>query len=136
MASLAGGWRTMSRRVAVAALCSLAVIAAAGCTGGGGGTGNKAGSHHGQGPVAVPVIRITPATGAKGVHPNLPIRVLAVSGRLINVTVRAGGRDVAGQMNSHATEWMSRWALAPGAAYVVQATAGNSAGKTVTASSR
>jgi len=38
-------------------------------------------------------------------------------------------------MNRQATEWMSRWALAPGAAFVVRATAGNSAGKTVTAMS-
>ena len=35
-------------------------------------------------------------------------------------------------MNSGATEWLSQWALTPGAAYAVQATAGNSAGKTVT----
>jgi lipoprotein-anchoring transpeptidase ErfK/SrfK len=39
-------------------------------------------------------------------------------------------------MNPQATQWMSRWALAPGAKYVVRATAGNSAGKTVTAMSR
>jgi lipoprotein-anchoring transpeptidase ErfK/SrfK len=58
-----------------------------------------------------------------------------LKGRLLNVTVRARGRDVAGLMNHGASEWTSRWALAPGASYVVQATAGNSAGKTVSAAS-
>jgi lipoprotein-anchoring transpeptidase ErfK/SrfK len=125
----------MAGRWALAGLCGVAVIVAVGCDGGGAG-GNEAGSRHAQGSVAAPVIKITPATGAKGVRPDSPIRVLALEGRLINVTVRAGGRDVAGQMNPRASEWRSRWALAPGAAYVVQATAGNSAGKTVTARSR
>jgi lipoprotein-anchoring transpeptidase ErfK/SrfK len=39
-------------------------------------------------------------------------------------------------MNPGATEWTSLWALTPGASYVVQAIAGNSAGKTVTATSK
>jgi lipoprotein-anchoring transpeptidase ErfK/SrfK len=122
----------------MAGLCGLALIVAAGCSGAsasGHGAG-EAGSGHTHGPVAAPAVQITPSAGAKGVRPSAPIRVLALSGHLVNVTVRAGGRDVAGQMNSGATEWTSRWALTPGAAYVVQATAGNSAGKTVTAMSR
>jgi lipoprotein-anchoring transpeptidase ErfK/SrfK len=137
MISLAGAGRTIAGRRALAGLCGVAVIAVAGCSGGAG--GGKAGSGHTQGspaPSPAPVIKITPVTGAKGVRPNLPIRVWALSGRLTSVTVRAGGRDVSGQMNRQGTEWRSRWALAPGAKYVVQATAGNSAGKTVTAMSR
>ncbi len=130
----------MAGRAALAGLCSVATLVAAGCgsgdAGGNGGAGGKAGARHVQHDVAAPAVQITPAAGARGVHPDVPIRVVALSGRLVNVTVRAGGRDVAGQMNSQATEWMSRWALAPGASYVVQATAGNSAGKTVTATSR
>jgi lipoprotein-anchoring transpeptidase ErfK/SrfK len=127
----------------VAGLCSAAVIAAtvfaaAGCSSAAAG-GHKAASHHAphaQRPVAAPAITITPASGARGVRPDAPVRVLAQSGRLIGVAVRAGGQDVAGQLNRKATEWVSRWALTPGAAYVVQATAENSAGKTVTAMSR
>src|SRR5215472_12693144 len=133
MASLAGAGRTISGRTAVAGLCGAALIVAAGCSGATG--GGRAGSQQARDSVTAPAIKITPVTGAKGVRPNLPIRVLALSGRLIKVSVSARGRDVAGQMNTRATEWMSRWTLAPGAAYVVQATAGNSAGKTVTTTS-
>jgi lipoprotein-anchoring transpeptidase ErfK/SrfK len=125
MASLAGA----------GAVAGVVVIVAAGCSSGGAGGGN-AGSRHTQGPVALPVLKITPTTGARHVRPDSPVRVLALEGRLINVSVRVGGRDVLGQVNPQGTEWMSRWALAPGAAYVVQATAGNSAGKTVSAVSR
>jgi lipoprotein-anchoring transpeptidase ErfK/SrfK len=135
MASLAGAWRTMAGRRALAGICGVAIIAIAGCSGGGAG-GSKAQSRRGNvSVVAAPVIKITPATGARRVRPNVPIRVQALKGRLLNVTVRAGRRDVAGQMNYQQSEWTSRWALAPGASYVVQATAGNSAGKTVTAAS-
>jgi lipoprotein-anchoring transpeptidase ErfK/SrfK len=115
---------------ALMGLFGAAVIVVAGCTSGAG--GGKAGSGQDHGPVAAPLIKITPASGAHGVRPNLPIRVLALSGHLINVTVNAGGRAVLGQMNSQATEWITQWALIPGAAYAVRATAGNSAGKTVT----
>ena len=135
MASMVGAWRSRSGRITLAGLCGLAVIVAAGCSSGVAG-GHKIGSHHVQDTVAAPVITISPATGARRVRPDLPVRVLAVSGRLTGVSVRAGGRVVAGRMNSRATEWMSRWALAPGASIVVRATAGNSAGKTVTAVSR
>jgi len=125
MASLAGA----------GAVAGVVVIVATGCSSGGAGGGN-AGPRHTQGPVAAPVLKITPATGARHVRPDSPVRVLALEGRIINVSVRAGARDVPGQVNPQGTEWMSRWALAPGAAYVVQATAGNSAGKTVSAVSR
>jgi lipoprotein-anchoring transpeptidase ErfK/SrfK len=137
MASLAGARRTMARCRALAALGGVAVVAIAGCTGGGGGSSRDAGGSKTarEAQAVAPVIKITPATGARRVRPNVPIRVQAVKGRLLNVTVRARGRDVAGRMNDGGSEWTSRWALAPGASYVVQATAGNSAGKTVTADS-
>ena len=135
MAGLAGAGRTVVSRGALAGLCGVAVLVAAGCGVGGPG-GGKAVSGRSAGPVAAPVIEMTPVTGARGVRPDRPIRVWALRGRLITVTVRGGGRDVAGQMNSQGTGWRSRWALAPGAVYVVRAAAGNSAGKTVTAMSR
>lgn len=126
MASLAGAGR---------AVAGIAIIVAAGCSSGSA-SGGKAESRHTEGSAAAPVIKITPLTGARSVRPNLPIRVWAPRGRLIKVTARAGGRDVAGQMNRQGTEWRSLWALTPGARYVVQATARNSAGKTVTAMNR
>jgi len=135
MARMASAWRTIAARGAIAAVCCVAVLVAASCGGSGSTSGNKPASRQGHGSVAAPVVTITPAAGARHVRPDLPIRVLALDGRLTDVTVRTGGRDVAGRMNPQATQWMSRWALTPGARYVVQATAGNSAGKIVTATS-
>jgi lipoprotein-anchoring transpeptidase ErfK/SrfK len=128
----------MAGHGALAGFCGAALIMIAACSGGGAGVsgaGGKAGSGHSQAPVAAPVVKITPVAGAKRVRPNVPIRVMAVKGHLVNVIVRARGRTVAGQVNPQSTEWTSRWALTPGASFVVQATAGNSAGKTVTAMS-
>ena len=113
MARPAGAGMTIAGRGALAGLCGVAVLVAAGCSGGGAG-GGKTVSGRSAGPAA-PVIEITPVTGARGVRPDRPVRVWALSGRLVKVTVRAGGRDVVGQMNGQSTEWRSRWALAPGA---------------------
>jgi lipoprotein-anchoring transpeptidase ErfK/SrfK len=133
MVKLAGAWGRVAGRGALVWLCG-AVVVVAGCGGGGGG-GVYRGSDHGRVRVAAPAVVITPAGGARGVRPDVAVRVLAVRGRLIDVSVRSGGLDVAGQMNRAGTEWRSRWALAPGASYVVRATAGNSAGRTVSATS-
>jgi lipoprotein-anchoring transpeptidase ErfK/SrfK len=139
MASLESAVRTSLRRMALAGLCGVAVVIAAGCGGGSSGTGSKAKAdpHRAAVPAAaVPVIKITPATGAKAIHPGSPIHVWALKGHLTDVTARGNGQDVAGLMSGQGTEWSSQWALAPGATFVVQATAANSAGKTVTTVSR
>jgi lipoprotein-anchoring transpeptidase ErfK/SrfK len=135
MASLAGARRWVAGGKAVAAMCGVALLVAADYSGGGA-DGHKAGSGHARVQVAAPVIKISPAATVRRVRPDVPIRVQALSGRIVDVTVRAGGRDVAGKLNPQGTEWISRWALTPGARYVVEATAGNSAGKTVTATSK
>src|SRR5579859_766772 len=140
MASLAGTRRMAADRAAIARLGRIAVIAAAvtvvaGCGSGVQSTVQGRSRHQAGGPVAAPVIKITPATGTRNVRPDRPIRVLAVGGRIVTVAVRTGGRTVAGQLNSQGTEWRSQWALAPGAGYVVQATAKNATGKTVTGTS-
>src|SRR5512138_1913767 len=101
MASVAVARRTLVGRGGLAGLCGVpvlgvAVLVAAGCSSVGAG-GSKSGTGHVHHTVAAPVVQITPATGARGVRPDAPIRVQALSGRLVNVTVRAGGRDVAGQ---------------------------------------
>jgi lipoprotein-anchoring transpeptidase ErfK/SrfK len=138
MARLSGDWRPAAARGALAGICGGVLILTVACSGPGGAAGGHqaAASAHIRRPVAAPVVEITPAAGARGVRPNVPVHVRALKGRLVNVTVRAGGRNVAGQVNVAATEWTSRWALTPGASFVVQATAGNSAGATVTATSR
>lgn len=134
MAKLAGARGSKSGLRALTGLCGVIVIVAAGCSSGGtGGVGAKA--PHPRQSVAAPAIKITPAAGARHVRPDVPVRVLATEGHLLAVTLRAGGRIVPGQMNQAGTKWTSRWALAPGAAYIVEATAGNSAGKTATAES-
>jgi lipoprotein-anchoring transpeptidase ErfK/SrfK len=135
MAELPGAGGTSAGRGALAGLCVVAAIVAAGCSSSGAEAG-KAGSPNVAAAAAAPIIQITPATGASHVRPDRPIRVLALRGRLIKVTVRAGSRPVPGGLNRQGTEWLSQWALAPGAGFVVQVTAGNAAGKTVTATSR
>ena len=132
MARLTGSWRKAAGRGIAAGVCGGALIMTAACSGGGGSAGGKAGSVQAAAAVAAPVVQITPAAGARAVRPNIPIRVRALQGHLVHVVVRARGRAVAGQVNAKSTEWTSRWALTPGASYIVQATAGNSAGKTVT----
>jgi len=137
MAILAGARRSMTGRWAVIGLCVVGVIVAAGCGSGNGSASAGGGkAHHAHKSVPAPAIQITPATGSKHVRPDLPIRVLATKGHLLAVTMRRSGRMVPGQMNPAGTEWLSRRALAPGTAYVVEATAGNSAGKTAVAESK
>jgi lipoprotein-anchoring transpeptidase ErfK/SrfK len=135
MAKLAGARWSKTGHWALIGLCGVAVIVAAGCGSGGARAGGGK-AHHAPKSVTAPAIKITPATGARHVRPDLPIRVLATHGRLLAVSVRRGGRTVPGQMNPAGTEWLSRRALAPGAAYIVEATAGNSAGKTAVAESK
>lgn len=136
MARLAGNWRTVAGHVALAGACGAALIMTAACSGGSAGGGSKTGTGHVQVAVAEPVVKIRPAAGARNVRPDVPIRVKALGGRLVRVVARSRGREVAGRMNPVSTEWTSRWALTPGASYVVRATARNSAGKTVTTMSR
>jgi lipoprotein-anchoring transpeptidase ErfK/SrfK len=136
MARQAGNWATMAGRFALAGICGAVLIMTAACSGGASPGSAARTKAHAQVVVAAPVVKITPAAGARRVRPDVPIRVEALEGRLVSVVVRAHGRTVAGQVNSESTEWKSRWALTPGASYVVQATAGNSAGKTVTTMSK
>src|SRR5579859_5505424 len=112
-----------ARQVAVALVCSALPVLVAAC-------GNTAA------PAAIPVpaagIEITPAQGALNVHPDAPVRVEALNGHVLAVSVTAGSQDVAGLRDWEATDWTSQWALHPGTTYTIRATVANLAGKTVT----
>jgi len=79
---------------------------------------------------------ITPGNGLRQAKPQKGLKITARDGTLVTVKVTAGGDPVAGKLDSTATIWRSRWALATGTKYVVRATAVDAAGRTVTKTSR
>ncbi|MEO3788080.1 Ig-like domain-containing protein [Actinocorallia sp. B10E7] len=83
---------------------------------------------------AAPQLTITPADGTGKVKPDSKIKVAVTDGKLQNVTVKAGKKDVAGEMSDDGTSWTSTWTLRPGATYQVSATAANNV-QTATAAS-
>jgi lipoprotein-anchoring transpeptidase ErfK/SrfK len=80
-------------------------------------------------------VSITPDDGTRKARPDRPIVVTATNGKLDSVSVKARGKQVAGIFNAARTEWRSQWTLSPSTSYVATATATNSAGKPVQASS-
>jgi lipoprotein-anchoring transpeptidase ErfK/SrfK len=63
-----------------------------------------------------------PAHGTANFAPSQPVVVTAVNGTLKQVTVTAGGKAVAGQLDSAQTTWTSTGTLAYGKSYQVTAT--------------
>ncbi|MEU6753270.1 Ig-like domain-containing protein [Spirillospora sp. NPDC046719] len=83
----------------------------------------------GQGAVS---LAVSPGGGA-ALPPDSPIDVRAKTGRIANVTVTtAKGAPVEGDLNADRTQWRSRWSLAPGQSYAVDATAVGKDGRTRT----
>ncbi|WP_210153777.1 L,D-transpeptidase [Microbispora oryzae] len=79
-------------------------------------------------------ISVTPLDGARDLAPEQPITVAVVSGRLTQVTVRAGGQPVPGLFSPDHTQWRSQRVMAPGLSYSVEARAtgpGGAADRTV-----
>ncbi|GAA0935836.1 L,D-transpeptidase [Actinocorallia libanotica] len=74
---------------------------------------------------AAPQVTITPADGTGKVKPDSKITVTVTDGTLQNVTVKAGKKEVAGELSADGTSWTSTWNLKPGATYQVSATAAN-----------
>lgn len=78
-------------------------------------------------------VSISPADGATGSRPELPIVVKATTGRLGGVSVQGGPR-ISGTFDGDHHEWRSSGTLAPATRYTVTATA-RSGGKNITARS-
>ena len=129
------------RRVGLAAVAGLALLATA-CSGGGHGHGaspgapasSPAGATRSATAAPAPRITITPGNGAAGADPSAGITVTAAGGTLTNVTVRTSGDAVSGQMSQDGRVWHSRWALDVAQSYTVTAVASGN-GRTVTATS-
>jgi lipoprotein-anchoring transpeptidase ErfK/SrfK len=79
-------------------------------------------------------VSITPANGAAGSRPELPIVVKATTGKLGNVSVQGAGVRVSGAFDRTHRQWQSSRTLTPSTKYTVTATA-SSGGKTTTVTS-
>ncbi|WP_106402687.1 L,D-transpeptidase [Actinocorallia populi] len=84
---------------------------------------------------AAPQVTITPADGTGKVKPDSKITVNVTDGTLQSVSVKAGKKEVAGELSADGTSWTSTWNLKPGATYQVSATAANKVQTTTAASS-
>lgn len=80
-------------------------------------------------PEAATDVWITPADGATGVRPDLPILVGAAHGTLSQVTVQAAGKPVAGRLSADRTQWRSVRPMAPGRTYTVTAVVSGASGE-------
>jgi lipoprotein-anchoring transpeptidase ErfK/SrfK len=133
-------WRSLppERRVTSLVAGGLAVVllTLTGSQGEGRG-GTLAGGPDGS-PAAPPAatVSITPDDGTRKARPDRPIVVKAANGTLDSVSVKERGKKVAGAFNIARTEWRSTWTLKPSTSYVATASATNSAGKAVQASSK
>ncbi|NDU72235.1 L,D-transpeptidase family protein [Actinomadura sp. DSM 109109] len=76
-------------------------------------------------------LAVSPAGGVK-LRPDSPITVAARQGTIQNVRVATRDGAVEGELSADRTRWQSRWALKPGTAYTVDATALGRDGRTRT----
>jgi len=119
-------------RLGVIAVTGAAALLAAACSSA---PSHQAGGTTGHSSPSAPPpaqLAITPADGTRHVNPSKGITVTASQGKISNVTVTTGGGGaVAGVLAPGGLSWP----LHPGTKYSVTATAVNTAGKTVTATS-
>jgi lipoprotein-anchoring transpeptidase ErfK/SrfK len=118
--------------VVAVALVVVGVVALGGDGGGNGRSGAVAGrSGDGNGgPKAEPVrLTVTPRDKATKVRLDTRAKVVASGGRLRAVTVTAGGRRLAGKLDTDGRTWVSTGALAPATRYRVVADAVDDAGR-------
>ena len=123
-------------RLGVIAVTGAAALLAAACSSA---PSHQAGGTTGHSSPSAPPpaqLAITPADGTRHVNPSKGITVTASQGKISNVTVTTGGGGaVAGVLAPGGLSWQTKWPLHPGTKYSVTATAVNTAGKTVTATS-
>jgi lipoprotein-anchoring transpeptidase ErfK/SrfK len=121
-----------------AAAATLILLAATACSSGGTPT-STAGTHKPAAPAtaaaAAAHLSISPDNGTRNAAPNKGITVRVENGKIGHVTVTAHGDPVTGAVSHGGTVWHSQWALNVDKRYTVTATATNSAGKAVTATS-
>jgi lipoprotein-anchoring transpeptidase ErfK/SrfK len=128
--------RRLRRPVGMAAAAALVLLAAA-CSGSGHSTSQvrPAASAKPHATAAVPVVKITPANGARDADPSAGITVSATRGALKDVTVHTSGDPVSGRLGQGGHAWHSQWALDVSRTYTVTATASGSGGGSVTTTS-
>ncbi|HEY2488229.1 MAG TPA: Ig-like domain-containing protein [Streptosporangiaceae bacterium] len=129
--------RTRRQLAVPAAAATLILLTATACSGGGK-PASTAGKHKPAAPAAAAAaaqLSISPDNGAKNAAPDRGITVRVANGKIGHVTVTAHGDPVTGVLTHSGTVWRSQWALSVDKQYTVTATATNSAGKTVTATS-
>jgi lipoprotein-anchoring transpeptidase ErfK/SrfK len=120
-----------NRRSAVALVMAALLAGACACQSSEAGTNGEKGT---KAPDAQ--VRILPVNGDAKARPDQGITVAATGGKLDQVNAVQGGKPVAGAFNADHTQWKSTWTLKPGGAYAVDATAKDTKGKAVSASSR
>ncbi|MCW2948954.1 MAG: hypothetical protein JWR24_5671 [Actinoallomurus sp.] len=119
-------------RLSVAAVTGAAIVTSAGCDGYGRSAGESANK---QADPSAARVTITPVNGTAGVRPDDPVIVRATRGRLDNVVLDSGGKQISGEFNPDRTQWRSNWTLMPGAKINVQASARNAEGRAVSVAS-
>jgi lipoprotein-anchoring transpeptidase ErfK/SrfK len=85
---------------------------------------------------ASPKLTVTPKDGTTDARPDLGVVVRTASGTLQDVVVRSNGAKVSGVLSKDGKSWRTLWALAPGSAYTVKATAIGRHGRKSTATSQ
>jgi lipoprotein-anchoring transpeptidase ErfK/SrfK len=83
-----------------------------------------------------PTLTIAPAPGASGISPTEPVVVTAVNATLESVSVSAGGKQVAGELDAEKTTWRSTAPLTFGKSYEVKATGVGSNGTPIEQTAR
>jgi lipoprotein-anchoring transpeptidase ErfK/SrfK len=117
---------------------ALILLTATACSSG----GKPAGTAGGHQPSASPAspasaaeLSISPANGTRNAAPDKGITIKAEKGKIGHVTVTAHGDPVTGVLSHGGTVWHSQWALSVDQHYRVTATATDSAGRAVSATS-
>ncbi|HEV2450465.1 MAG TPA: Ig-like domain-containing protein [Streptosporangiaceae bacterium] len=80
-------------------------------------------------------LSISPASGSRAAAPSQGITVTAAHGAVSHVTVMANGSPMPGTLSQGGTVWHSQWTLGVSQRYTVTATATDSVGHRVTATS-